>query len=208
MKAKPKTKTGKLAKPKPKRLAVKGATLDLLKIARKVGIQRDIAEAVGLTKMDRALRAKMETDMGAPQSIDSQILVLQAIRTGNPMLELFAFGLIDSMAEEAAQTDAHLKKLYQTSEAKHREAGHGEDELWPEDQRPAEIQELFDAYWERLYELKVAFLRLHGEDAMADLLMADPEAYQAKIDRAIEEGQDQEKMRAAIDAGFNGFLNE
>lgn len=92
------------------------------------------------------------------------------------------FAGIDSFVHNIALDDPQLKRLYEASEAKHKAAGFGEDEEWPEDDRPADVQEIFDAYWDRYHQLKVAILRHHGEIEMADLLENDPDDYDARVE--------------------------
>lgn len=154
---------------------------DLLKLAAAVRGQLDIADA-GPSKIERASMAiqhQMEGDL-----TDSDAIVLaQYIRDRGIIGEDEVFAGIANFAEAAARKDPELNRLFQASEAKHKEAGFGEDEEWPEDSRPADVQALFDAYWDRFLQLRVAILRRHGEDEMADLLMNDPDAFQDRVDR-------------------------
>jgi hypothetical protein len=162
------------------------AGIDLLRIADRTGLQRYAAE--GLTNLQRrswiALQ-HIEDGQGTYEKMtpEDYILLSQTIRERKGMEEDEIFAGIDLQVEEIAMKDAELDRLFQVSEAKHKEAGFGEDEEWPEDSRPPEIQKLFDAYWDRFHQLKVAILRHHGEDDMADLLLNDPDAYAEKAER-------------------------
>ncbi len=154
---------------------------DLLKLAAAVRGQLDIADA-GPSKTERGLTA-LQHQLEGDITYSDAILMAQFIRERGGMGEDEVFAGIASFAEAIAREDGELNRLFQASEAKHKEAGFGEDEEWPEDNRPADVQALFDAYWDRFLQLRVAILRRHGEDGMADLLMNDPDAFQDRVDR-------------------------
>lgn len=199
MKAKPKTKTGKLAKPKPKRLAVKpsadkGATLEMLKIVDKADRRRMVAEGIGkrqATAMSLSERFVREGQVSIDGMSSSEKIIYYRISHDVIGISPDAtFAMIDDEANIIANDDVRLKRLLEMSNAKHREAGYGEDESWPEDKRPVEIQALFNAYWMRLGQLKVAILRQHEEVEMADLLESDPDAYDARVENGVKEMQE------------------
>lgn len=197
MKAKPKTKTGKLAKPK--RQAVKpsadnGATLEMLKIVDKADRRRMVAEGIGkrqamaMSLSERFVREGQVNSAGMSPS--EKIVYYRISHDAIGISPDATFAMIDDEANIIANDDVRLKRLLEMSNAKHREAGYGEDESWPEDKRPVEIQALFNAYWVRLDQLKVAILRQHEEVEMADLLESDPDAYDARVENGVKEMQE------------------
>jgi len=159
--------------------------IDLLKVADQTALNLYAAE--GLTNFQERADAcidRIRANDGDIRALplEDQILIAQFIRDRGGMSADEIFAHIDTFVHDIALQDAKLKRLTEISEAKHKEAGYGEDESWPEDQRPADIQKLFDEYWERYDQLKVAILRHHGEDKMADLLVNDPDAYAARVE--------------------------
>ena len=172
--------------------------LELLKMADKVDLQRYIAEGLS-NRMARAMTTVEHLQDGGYHNLwpEDDILIGQFIRDKGMglMSEDQIFAYINGAVEEIAKEDAKLSSLFEASEAKHREAGFGPDDEWPEETRPADVQELFDAYWDRFLQLKVAILRRNGEDAMADLLLDDPDAYQARVEKGMNEPFDKKKAK-------------
>jgi hypothetical protein len=159
--------------------------IELLKLADKLDLQRYAAE--GLDKKGRALTALKHLQDGQMTykkfTPEDHIFMCRFIREKKAMDEDAIFAFIACLVEEITWEDAELNRLYNASEAKHKEAGFIDDESWPEDNRPADVQKLFDAYWDRFLHLRVAILRHHDEGGMADFLLNDPDAYQERIDK-------------------------
>ena len=213
MKAKP--KPGKTAKPKRQaaaRPAARGATLDLLKIVDRMDRRLMVAEGVGGFRQKQAMALAERLEREGTYNFNAwspsdKIIFYQFIRDGiigkaEPPPREIAFAIIDDAVEDIAKDDVRLEKLYQESENKHREAGFGPDDEWPEDKRPKEIQALFNFYWKRLQLLKIAILRKYDEHDMADLLESDPDAYDAKVEKGNAAAAElNERRKLAKEAG-------
>ncbi len=173
--------------------------MDLLRIADRVGLQQYAAEGFR-DRYDIAVAILAGSD-GPPTNEDMKkhpFIMAQYVRERGGMAPDEIFAAMDSFAEEIALEDRELNRLYKASEAKHDEAGYGEDESWPEDQRPADVQRLFDAYWDRMAQLKISILRHHAENEMADLLLNDPAAYAERVEKGktLYEGNHAVRMAA------------
>lgn len=178
------TKPATAAKSKTRRRAKPDAA-DLIQTAARLGLKLYAVE--GLTNFRQRAREaikRMEENGHSMKdnTAEDHILTCQFIRESGDVDPEIVFAWIDSLVHDIALDDAELKRLYDASEARHREAGFGEDDEWPEDKRPADVQALFDAYWELYYQLKVAILRHHGEDEIADLLENDSDAYDVRLE--------------------------
>jgi len=93
------------------------------------------------------------------------------------------FAGIAHFVEEIAWNDPEIIRLSKAIDAKHREAGAKEDETWPEGEAPEDVEKLRAAWDSRFLHLRVAILRHHGEDGMADLILNDPDAYAGQVKR-------------------------
>jgi hypothetical protein len=155
---------------------------DLLKIAAKIREQLNTADA-GPSRTERAMMA-IDHEVQGNMTAGDYIIIAQYIRDQGRAGENQFFAAVTSFAEDIALEDAELNRLYNASQAKHKEAGYGdgEDETWPADKRPADVQKIFDAWWDRFDQLRIAILRQYGEDQMADLLLNDPDAFQDRVE--------------------------
>lgn len=177
------------ARAKAKRTSTRKPTgpsaVELIQTADQLGLKLYAAEGLtnfrqrAMTSLKRIEAAGMTYDSNQPED---WILLLQSFRDEGKMSPDEIFFGIDDNVGNIVLDDPEVKRLYEASEAKHREAGFGEDETWPDEKPPAAVQKIWDAYWERYYLLKAAILRHHGEDEMADLLEADPDAYEARVE--------------------------
>jgi len=86
--------------------------------------------------------------------------------------EDIAWNRLDSDAEIARICDAIRKK----------EAAYGlkEDEYWPQNEAPADVEKLRAAFSKRCRQIEADVLREFGEDEMAAELLADEGAFNAK----------------------------
>ena len=166
-----------------KRMAVDAGGMDFLKIAAKVRGQLDIADA-GPSKKERALTTAVNLAAGEPTGADS-ILMVQFIREqGRGKIgEDECFAGIAGFAESIAWEDHEINRLSKAIDEKHKEAGLAEDETWPDGEGPEDVETLRAAWDSRFLQLRVAILRRHGEDGMADLLMTDPAAFQDRVEK-------------------------
>jgi hypothetical protein len=193
MKTKNKTKAKQPARKKPvKRQAIKRTApagtggIDLLRIADKAELQRYAAE--GLTNSQaRAFRALIHLEEGQKTfenfTPEDHILQAQCIRDMGRMHADAVFAGIACFVEEIAWKDQKLNTLSEAIDAMYKEYGAKDDEHWAVGEGPEEFEKLRTAFDSRFLQLRVAILRHHDEADMADLLLNDPEAYQARIDK-------------------------
>jgi hypothetical protein len=153
--------------------------IDLLRIADKVGLQQYAAEGI----RDRRTRAIAELVSMEEGKRPSAILQAQYIREIGAMDQDEIFAGMDSFAEETAWEDRELNRLSMAIDAKYKEYGAADDEDWPDGEAPEDMEELRTAFDKRFLQLKLSFLRHHGEDTMADLLENDPDEYAARVDK-------------------------
>lgn len=166
-----------------KRMAAEAGGMDLLKVAAKVRGQLDIADA-GPSKKERALTAIGHLEDKAPTWSDSILMVQFVMETGRGEYgEDEGFAAIASFAEEIAWEDQEINRLSKAIDDKHKEAGMTEDETWPDGEGPEDVEALRAAWDSRFLQLRVAILRRHDENEMADLLMNDPDAFQDRVEK-------------------------
>ena len=158
--------------------------IDLLRIADKVGLQQYAAEGF----RDRKTRAfaslaRMDDDPTADWAKKEPILIAQFIREMGRMSPEEIFVGIDSFAEEAAWEDRELNRLSAAIAIKRKKYGLQDDEDWLDGEAPEDTAGLLTAWEDRLRQLKVAFLRHHSENEMADILANDPGAYADRVEK-------------------------
>ncbi len=171
---------------------------ELIQTADQLGLRLYAIE--GLTNFKRRAMETIERVRAAGMSYDKMtdsdwILMLQFIRDKTGGDQAFgricqrlnigpneAFAGINSFVHEIAWQDGTLLQLSAAIDAKHREYGAKEDETWAEGEAPDDVEELRAAFDRRYLQLKVAILRHHGENEMAALLEADPDAYEARVE--------------------------
>jgi hypothetical protein len=177
---------------KPGRRAIKRETpgqaggIDLLRIADKVGLQQYAAEGFRdrQTRAMAALTRMMEREGDkADVPMDELILRLQFIREMAGMSSEEIFAGIDSLAEETAWEDRELDRLSAAITVKRKKYGLKDDEDWIDGEAPEDTAGLLTAWEDRLRQLKVAILRHHSENEMADLLANDPGAYADRVEK-------------------------
>ena len=88
-----------------------------------------------------------------------------------------------------AREDKEIKRLSKAIDAKRTAAGLDEDDEWPDDKMPKDVEALYDEWNDRFLQLKVAILRHNEEDKLADLLLNDPDAYQARVTKGWQSMQ-------------------
>jgi hypothetical protein len=76
-----------------------------------------------------------------------------------------------------------LKRIDQAIKAADKAHGLKDDEEWIEGKAPDDVAELYRAWGRRHDAIMVAFLREYGEADMADLRLADPDAYSDRIEK-------------------------
>lgn len=158
---------------------------DLIRTADALGLKLYAVE--GLTNFRQRAREaikRMEENGFSLMdgTLEDHILTCQYFRESGFVDPDIIFAWIDEFADNIVHEDAEIKRLLDANEAKHREAGFAEGETWPDEKPPADVQRLWDAYWERYRRLNIAVLRHHGEDEMADLLENDSDAYDARLE--------------------------
>lgn len=169
------------AKAPAKRQAVKdvGSALELLKMANKVDLQLYAAKGGSLNRKTRALIA-IEKIIGGARPLE-EINAIQAARHGGMITDDQAFAFIAIAAQNQALADKEIERLSRAIDAKRAAAGLGEDDDWPGDEIPEDVGSLHNEWTGRFLQLKVAILRHHEENEMADLLLHDPDAYQDRL---------------------------
>jgi len=196
---KKRTKTVRKSPSKRTPLSAKSAGgTDLLKIAAKIREQLNTADA-GPSKTERAMMA-IDHEVPGNMTTGPYILIAQSIRDMGRAGEDQFFASVASFVDEIAWEDREIIRLSKAIDLKHKEAGLGEDETWPDGEGPEDVEKLRTAWDSRFRQLKIAILRQYGEDQMADLLLNDPDAFQGRVEKGqklYEEkglgGSDEEK---------------
>lgn len=194
-----KTKPASAGKSKTRRTSTGPGGIELLKTAAALDLKLYAIE--GLTNFKQRAIASLhrleEGGMTYDQYKPSDwILMLQFIRDGHDAVsESFnqglqdrgfgpdeIFAMIDSNVEEIAWQDAGIIRLSKAIDAKHREYGAKDGETWAEGEAPEDVEELRTAFDQRFLQLKLAILRHHDDNGMADLLENDPDAYDDRVE--------------------------
>jgi len=174
---------------KPKRQAVKrqavrtakpiGSGLELLKMANKVDLQRYAAEGGPLNRKSRIWNS-FEKIIGGAGPLEDIFAIRFASDRGMITGDQ-AFAFIHLAAEKQARADSEFERLSRAIDMKRSAAGLAEDDDWPGDEIPKDVEKLYKEFADRFLQLKIAILRHHEEYEMADLLLNDPDAYQARV---------------------------
>jgi len=86
----------------------------------------------------------------------------------------------EDIAADRVKTDAELAKISRTIDAAEKAHGLGKDEYWPQGEAPDDVETLRAAYTKRSRQIEADVLREFGENEMADALLADEDAFNAK----------------------------
>lgn len=86
----------------------------------------------------------------------------------------------EGIAADREKTDAGLARISRAIDAANKTHGLKEGEYWPRGEAPDDVEELNVAFERRVREIEAAVLREYGENEMADALLADEDAFNAK----------------------------
>ncbi len=86
----------------------------------------------------------------------------------------------EDIAADREKTDAGLAKISRATAKKKKGYGLKDDEYWPLNEAPDDVKALLAAFTERCRRIEADVLREFGENDMADALLADEAAFNAK----------------------------
>ena len=162
--------------------------LELLKMANRVDLQRYAAEGLSSQQKRAMIAIEHLKDNDKTAWLD-EIICIQFARAKGGLSEDQAISLIHVCIEDMAREDKEIKRLSKAIDAKRTAAGLDEDDEWPDDKMPKDVEALYDEWNDRFLQLKVAILRHNEEDKLADLLLNDPDAYQARVTKGWQSMQ-------------------
>ncbi len=86
----------------------------------------------------------------------------------------------EDIAADREKTDAELARISAAIRKREKESGLKEGEFWPRGKGPDDVKALNVAFEKRCRQIEADVLREYGEDEMADALLADEDAFDAK----------------------------
>ena len=173
-----------MTKPSKKAAAAKVAMKPTDESGKLLGIAARIMTLSAAAEPAPSWREKVKRSMTGVE--DDRVGILragQAMRDAGVDLA-FAYMSICMGAEDIAadreKTDAGLAKISRAIDAANKTHGLKEGEYWPRGEAPDDVEKLNAAYERRVREIEAAVLREYGENEMADALLADEDAFDAK----------------------------
>lgn len=127
-------------------------------------------------KVNRALT-------GSPTREEGLIRAGQAMKAASVDVDLANIAIcmgIEGIAKNRIQTDAELARISAAIDQKENEYGLKKDEYWPRDEAPDDVEELRARWERRAVEINADVLREFGEVEMAEALLANEDAFNAK----------------------------
>ena len=107
----------------------------------------------------------------------------QVMRDAGEDLEFATLSIclgVESLADERINTDPEINKISEAIRKKEAAYGLKENEYWPANEAPDDVEKLRAAWHRRFIEIEAEVFREFGEDKMAADLMADEDAFNAK----------------------------
>lgn len=154
------------------------AAADLLTIAARLG-KRAKETAAAATWQDKVLTI-LKTSEDRPEGI---LRAGQAMRDADIDVDFANMTIcigVEDIAADREQADAERIRISRAIDAANKAHGLGPDEYWPRGEAPDDVEALNAAHDERCRQIRAGVFREFGENEMADALLADEDAFDAK----------------------------
>jgi len=166
---------------KPARVAAMKPTDESGKL---LGIAARIMKLSAAAEPSESWREKVKRALsGCPNRSEGMIRAGQAMRDAGVDVDFAHMTIcmgVEHIAEARIQTDAERVRISRAIDAANKAHGLGPDEYWPRGKAPAEVKALNTAHDKRCLQMKADVFREYGENEMADALLADEDAFDAK----------------------------
>ncbi len=149
-----------------------------------LGIAARIMKLSAAAEPNESWREKVKRALsGCPSRTEGMLRAGQAMRDAGVDVDFAHFSIcfgVEGIADKRITADAELARISAAIKKREKEEGLAEGEFWPRGAGPKDVRALHAAYEKRCRQITADVLREYGENEMADALLADEAAFDAK----------------------------